>query len=155
MKPKTSIVLAALLAAFVTGCNDSAGVSNPNIRHYQQSTINNANPRVRLVLGSEKLVGKIALVDARLGTAGALPRVEVSAQNLTDHRYTLEYMYTWEDQQGFGINDNPVWRRFVLGPREIKSLRSVGKSPDAYSVTLTVRLPDDIFIHQEQTPDKR
>lgn len=155
MKFKASAFTLALLATLVSGCNETVGTSNPNIRHYQQNTIDATHPRVRLVLGSEQLVGNIALVDVRLDTSSDLPRVEVSAQNLTNNRYSLEYLYTWEDRQGFSINENRVWRRFVLGPREIKGLQSVGKNPDAWSVTLTVRLPDDRFIHQERVPDRR
>ena len=144
------MTVAALVALLASGCNEPIGTGNPNIRHYKQNTINDANPRMRLVLGSENLVGRVALVDARLGMAGNLPKAEVSVQNLTNDRYTLEYMYTWEDKQGFSINDNPVWHRFVLGPREIRSFQTVAKSPQAYSTTFTVRFPDDIFIHQDR-----
>lgn len=140
--------LAAMVA--LTGCN-TTGVSDPNVRHYRQDTINDTHPRARLVLGSADLVGRIALVDVRMGDVGGLARAEVSVQNLTNDRYTLEYMIRWEDRQGFDINDNPVWKRFVLGPREIKSFQSVASNPDAYAITMTVRLPDDIFIHQEKS----
>ena len=154
MKTRLTMLFPTLLLLTLSGCNEPVGVSNPNIRHYQQNTINAEHPRVRLVLGSEQLVGKIALVNVRLDDSSDLPRVEVSVQNLTNDRYTLEYRYEWQDRQGFGINDNTVWRRFVLGPREIRSFQTVGKNPDAYSVTFTVRLPDDIFIHQERVPEK-
>ncbi len=146
------IVLSAVL--IFTGCNTTGG-SDPNVRHYQQDTIDATNPRARLVLGSKDLVGQIALVDARLGSAGALAKGEVSVQNLSNNRYTLEYQYAWEDQEGFGISENRVWKRFVLGPREIKSFRSVAGDPKAYGFTMTVRLPDDLFIHQEKYLDRK
>ena len=146
------IALSAVLA--FTGCN-TAGGSDPNVRHYQQDTIDATNPRARLVLGSKDLVGQIALVDARLGSAGALAKGEVSVQNLSNNRYTLEYQYAWEDQEGFSISDNLVWKRFVLGPREIKSFRSVASDPKAHGFTMTVRMPDDLFIHQEKYLDRK
>ncbi len=146
------IALSAVLA--LTGCNTTSG-ADPNVRHYQQDTIDATNPRARLVLGSKDLVGEIALVDARLGSAGALAKGEVSVQNLSNNRYTLEYQYAWEDQEGFSISENRVWKRFVLGPREIKSFRSVASDPKAYGFTMTVRLPDDLFIHQEKYLDRK
>ena len=76
-------------------------------------------------------------------------------QNLSNNRYTLEYQYAWEDQEGFSISENRVWKRFVLGPREIKSFRSVAGDPKAYGFTMTVRLPDDLFIHQEKYLDRK
>lgn len=144
------------LVAFVglSACN-IVGVSDPNIRQHQQNTVNDSNPRARLVLGSENLVGRIALTDARLGSAGDLAKGEVTVQNLTNNRYTLEYQYAWEDRDGFSISENRVWSRFVLGPREIKSYRSVASSPKAHGFTLTVRLPDDFFIHQEKYLERK
>lgn len=151
MNPMRKLLIAAiacptalLLAACTTPAIDSGG------RHYQQNTIDASNPRARLVLGSENLVGEIALLDARLGSAGELAKAEVSVQNLSNDRYTLEYQYAWEDRDGFSISENLVWKRFVLGPRELKSFRSIASDPRAYGFTMTVRLPDDFFIHQEK-----
>ena len=146
---RTMAVLGAL--SLLAGCNTTATTAESNIRHYRQNTIDDTHPRARLVLGSADLVGRIALVDVRMGNVGDLTRAEVSVQNLSNDRYTLEYVIRWEDRQGFDIKDNPVWKRFVLGPREIKSFQSVASNPDAYAFTMTVRLPDDIFIHQEKT----
>ncbi len=151
MPSQRSVVILLLVAAIVAGCNEPVGPGNPNIRHYRQNTVDASHPRMRLVLGSENLVGKVALVDVRFGSAGPLPRAEVAVQNLTNDRYTLEYMYRWEDRQGFSVDVNPVWKRFVLGPREIKSFQSVAPMPEAWSATLTVRLPDDRFIQQERS----
>ena len=152
MQRPTVIVL--LMAAIIAGCNETVGPGNPNIRHYRQNTVDASHPRMRLVLGSENLIGKVALVDVRFGSTGTLPRAEVTVQNLTNDRYTLEYMYRWEDHEGFSVDVNPVWKRFVLGPREIKSFQSVAPMPEAWSATFTVRLPDDRFIHQERTSEK-
>lgn len=158
MKPlsgsmRTAVCLIAALP-LLSACNTTPQ-SDPNVRHYQQNTINATNPRARLILGSKDLVGQIALVDARLGSAGALAKAEVSVQNLSNNRYTLEYQYAWEDREGFSISENRVWKRFVLGPRDLKSFRSVAGDPKAYGFTLTVRLPDDLFIHQEKYLDRK
>lgn len=147
-------VVAASVLTGLAGCN-SAGVGDPNIRHYEQNTVDATNPRARLVLGSKDLPGRIALTDARIGSAGDLAKAEVTVQNLSNDRYTLEYQYAWEDRDGFSIAENRVWNRFVLAPREIKSFKSVASNPKAYAFTLTVRLPDDFFIHQEQYLERR
>lgn len=143
------LTIPTAILVVLAGCVTTGG-SDPNIRHYQQDTVNSTNPRARLVLGSKNLVDNIAITDARIGSAGELAKAEVTVQNLTNDRYTLEYQYAWEDKDGFSINENRVWRRFVLGPRELKSFKSVASNPKAYGFTITVRLPDDIFIHQEK-----
>lgn len=143
-----SFILLAGVA--LSGCNTTTA-GDPNIRNYSQDTVSNVHPRARLVLASQDLIGRIAMVDVRMGSVGQLQRAEVSVQNLSNDRYSLEYMYSWEDKQGFGINSNKVWKRFVLAPREIKSFQTVATNPDGYAITMTVRLPDDIFIHQEKT----
>lgn len=147
MKTNLSVWGTLLLCFFVSACSTPG--SNPNITHHAQSTVNAEHPRMRLVLGSKKLVGKVALVNVRMGSVGELPRAEVTVQNLTNDRYTLEYMYAWTDEQGFGINDNQVWRRFLLAAREMKSFQSVGKNPRAYKATMTIRFPDDVFISED------
>ncbi len=151
MNKAVTIIIALSTATLVTtGCNTVGGL-NPNIRHHQQNTVNSENPRARLVLGSGKLVNRIALTDVRLGSAGDLAKAEVTVQNLTNDRYSLEYQFAWEDSEGFSINENRVWQRFVLGPRELRSFRSIATNPRAHKFTMTVRLPDDFFIHQEKT----
>ncbi|MEJ2608844.1 MAG: YcfL family protein [Candidatus Thiodiazotropha sp.] len=142
-----SIVAASTLFA---GCQSGA-MSDPNVRNIEQKTIVSSFPRARLVLGSDALLERIAMVDARIGEVGQLTRAEVSIQNLTNTKYTLEYMYAWEDEQGFSINENRVWKRFSLGPKEIKSFKSVGGDPNAYSVTMTVRMADDVFMQKQET----
>lgn len=151
MKIKLTMMTCVMLCSVgLSACKEVTTAGDPNIRNYNQNTVVTTNPRARLVLGSEKLIGEIAMVDVRLGTVGTLNRAEVSVQNLSNNRYSLEYRIAWEDQQGFSINDNTTWHRFTLAPREIRSFQSVGKTPDAYGLTFTVRLPDDLFIQQEK-----
>jgi uncharacterized protein YcfL len=144
--------LVAILATTLSlvGCNTTSGTSNPNIRHHAQDTIDASNPRARLVLASQDLVGRIALTDARIGAAGQLTKAEVTVQNLSNDRYQLEYQFAWEDRDGFGINDNRVWKRITLAPRELRSVRSVAGNPKADAFTLTVRFPDDFLIEQQK-----
>ncbi|MCB1961472.1 MAG: YcfL family protein [Rhodocyclaceae bacterium] len=150
-----SKMIAVLLPLMLGACNATFPKSEPVGRQIQQDTVDATNPRARLILGGQRLVGEIALLDARIGTAGALAKGEVSVQNLSNDRYTLEYQYAWEDSEGFAIGENRVWQRFVLGPRELRSFRSVASDPKAHRFTFTVRLPDDFFIHQEKYLDRK
>jgi uncharacterized protein YcfL len=143
MNTRSTFVLLLGALFSLAGCNSQ--VSNPNIRQYAQDTVNVENPRARLVIADPRLVGKIALVDARVGQAGQLARGEVSVQNLSSDTYRLEYLFAWEDNQGFKTPGNRAWQPLTLGPREIVSLPSVAKSPEAYAYTLTVRPVVDMF----------
>jgi len=144
------------LIIFLLGCNTVNSIGQqPTIRNHQQNIVSTVHPRARLIAGSKDLVGQLDLVNVRFGTVGQLPRAEVSVQNLSNARYSLEYMYSWEDQQGFKINQNTVWKRFTLGSREIKSFQTIGVTPEAYGLTMTVRLPSDFFIHQDITDPER
>jgi len=150
------IIYILISGLLLTACNTVESIGQqPNIRNHQQNTVSTAHPRARLIAGSKDLVGQIDLVNVRFGTVGQLQRAEVSVQNLSNERYSLEYMYVWEDQQGFKINQNTVWKRFTLGPREIKSFQTIGVTPTAYGLTMTVRLPGDFFIHQDITDPER
>lgn len=150
------LIFTIVSALFLTACNTVTSIGQqPDIRSHQQKTVSTMHPRARLIAGSKNLVGQIDLVNVRFGTVGQLQRAEVSVQNLSNKRYSLEYMYVWEDQQGFKINQNTVWKRFTLGPREIRSFQTIGVTPEAYGLTMTVRLPDDIFIHQDKTDPNR
>lgn len=148
-------VLGGALIALVSGGCVTSGASDATIRHHPQDTIDDTNPRARLVLGSRDLVGRIAMTDARIGSVGELARGEVTVQNLSNNRYQLEYQYAWEDAQGFSINENRVWRRFVLAPRELRSFQTVADSPDAHGFTMTVRFPEDFYINQERYLQRR
>ena len=150
------IIYILISGLLLTACNTVESIGQqPNIRNHQQNTVSTAHPRARLIAGSKDLVGQIDIVNVRFGTVGQLQRAEVSVQNLSNERYSLEYMYVWEDQQGFKVNQNTVWKRFTLGPREIKSFQTIGVTPTAYGLTMTVRLPGDFFIHQDITDPER
>lgn len=149
---RQNLIGAGLIAGLLltlAGCNP-AGPPGASVRHHAQDTIDASNPRARLVLGSQDLVGSIALTDARIGAAGDLTRAEVTVQNLSNERYSLEYQYAWEDRDGFSISENRVWNRFVLAPRELRSFKAVASSPKAHAFTFTVRLPEDFFINQQK-----
>lgn len=109
-------------------------------------TIDTQDPRAKLVLGSEDLLGKVAVGDTRLRQVGTLTQAQVTVQNLTDSRYTLEYRFDWRDSQGFDVGSLNTWHRFTLTPRQTQTFNSVGKTPEATNIVFNVRVVDDAFI---------
>lgn len=146
-----TLFLAIYLASSLTACSSTKGA---NIKYKEQRTIDDTHPRATLILGTTKLVDNILITNVKLGKVGLLNRAGVEVQNLTDHRYTLEYKFAWHDKQGFEIDSSNMWHRFILSPRKIKSFQSVGKTEDAYSIQFTVRFPDDHFIESDRLDEK-
>ena len=116
--------------------------------------VNSNNPRATLILGSEDLLGKIAISDPKFKKVGTLTQAQVYVQNLTEDRYTLEYKFDWEDSQGFTIQGINAWRRFTLTSQQRKTLTATGKNPTASNIIVTVRLPDDAFIEHYKQLEK-
>ncbi len=102
--------------------------------------VDQSHPRARLILGDSNLVDNIAIVKPRVAPLGVFMRGQVIIQNLTDEKYLLDYKFDWLDDEGFLINDGGVWFPIVLGPREMKSIKSLGKSQYAARMQVTVRL---------------
>jgi uncharacterized protein YcfL len=109
-------------------------------------TIDTQDPRAKLVLGSEDLLGKVALGDTKLRQVGVLTQAQVTVQNLTDNRYTLEYRFDWRDSQGFDVGSLNTWHRFTLTPRQTQTFNSMGKTPAANNIVFNLRVVDDAFI---------
>lgn len=146
------LLATVILALFIYGCQ----AGNPVRPPASVPTIDTSDPRAKLVVGSEKLLRKIALGDTRFRQVGQLTQAQVLVQNLTDDRYTLEYKVDWETDQGFSAGAINSWHRFTLTPRETKTFVSTGKVPEATKIVFTVRLPDDVFIdnYRRQESDK-
>ena len=138
------VVLSAMCAA-ASGCAMPAS----NQRTVEQRVVDTSNPRAKLIVGSTKLVNKIAAIDPRFRKLGEMTQAEVTVQNLTDDRYTLEYRFDWEDADGFSVNSNNMWHRFTLTARQTQRFQSLGKTPAAVNIMFTVRLPDDAFIEMK------
>lgn len=133
-----------VLAMMTAGCNQQGLKADVELQ--PDPTIDQSYPGATLILGSEDLVGYIRLGGPRLDPVGQLTRGQVSVQNLTEERYTLEYRFDWRDAQGFNAGDPGVWRRFTLAPRTAQAFNSTGKIPQATGFVFTVRLPDDMFV---------
>ena len=134
-----------LIIAVSFGCAPTVGPAVTQ-RTVPQPMIDTSHPQAKLIIGSKKLLGKVAVIDPRFRTVGKLNQAEVTVQNLTENRYTMEYKFNWEDNQGFSVDSSNVWHRFTLTPRQTQRFQSTGKTPQASAIIFTVRFPDDAFI---------
>jgi uncharacterized protein YcfL len=146
-KIKTPVIF-VLSVSFLAlaGCNTTTPTVVESPGYTKQSTLDESHPQARLVLGSEELVGKIRLANVKLRKLGQFTQAQVGVQNLSNRRYNLEYRVEWEDASGFMVDQSGVWRRFTLAPTQIDTITAMGKVPEAHKLVLNVRLPDDVFI---------
>ena len=111
------------------------------------------HPNITMIVGSENLLGEVAIVQPRMRTVGALRQAAVSIQNFSDERLTVEYRDDWVDADGFSVDSLSAWQRMTLGPQEARPVSFMGKTPTADSVTVIVRQPGDVFmrLNNEET----
>jgi len=113
-------------------------------------TIDQSNPRAALILASKAMLGNVVVLDPKFREVGKLTQTQVTVQNLTENRYTVEYKFDWEDSQGFKIEGPSVWRTLTLTPHLVTHLSSTGKTPQAKNIIFTLRFPDNVFIEQDK-----
>lgn len=141
------VTLAALLSGCSTVSQPEPGLNtDPNQQIIQTSAVDTSYPGLTRVLASEYLVGYVSMVNPRLGQNGSFTKAQVTVQNLTQNRYSVEYQYQWEDQDGLAVGSPKPWRRFVLGPKEAKILAEMALRQEAKQAMVTVRIVDDPFI---------
>jgi uncharacterized protein YcfL len=113
-------------------------------------TVDTSHPRAKLVLASEAMLGQVVILDPKFRDVGRLTQTQVTVQNLTENRFTVEYKFDWEDADGFKIEGPSVWRTLTLTPHLVTNLGSTGKTPQAKKIIVTVRFPDHVFIEQDK-----
>ena len=145
MKNKLILGLTLSSGLFLGGCQTPPTVAQ-NPGYIAKSTLDNSDPRARLVLGSNKLVGNVRMANLRFRKVGRFTQAQVGIQNLSNNRYNVEYRVEWEDQNGFMVDQSGVWRRLTLSPTQIDTFTTTGKVPEAAHIVVNLRMPDDPFI---------
>lgn len=152
MRNLAGVLIGLLLAtAMAVGCSTVSkpepGLNtNPNQEIIQTRAVDTSFPGVKRIIASDYLIGYISVVNPRLGKTGNFSKAQVTVQNLTQNRYSLEYQYQWEDQEGFPVGSPRPWKRFVLGPKEAKNFSEMALRQNAKRTMFTVRIVDDTFI---------
>lgn len=154
----TFFALAILIQ--ITGCTtvsqpEPGLYTNSNQEIIQTSGVDISYPALKRVIASESLIGYIGIANPRLGQAGSFAKGQVTVQNLTENRYSLEYQYQWEDSQGFTVGTPRPWKRFILAPKEVENIPEMALRQEAVKAVFTVRLPDDTFIELNKQLEKR
>ncbi len=149
-----ALLLAGCLWAAAAGSGLAGGPGAPEVRLVQTqqsedappSAVDTSHPRAKLVLASNGLAGNIRLLAPRFRKLGAFTQAQVTIRNLSPDRYVLEYKFDWHDEDWFATGQKTVWHRFKLSPNQIETLQSMGKTPEASGIVLTVRFPEDATI---------
>jgi uncharacterized protein YcfL len=152
------VIAACSLLAISAGCAPTTVVSQPdpglntnsNQEIIQSRAVDTSFPPLKRVIASDHLIGYIAVVNPRMGKTGNFSKAQVTLQNLTQNRYSLEYQFQWEDEQGFAVGTPRPWKRFVLAPQEAENVQEMALRPEAIKAVFTVRLPDDDFIERNK-----
>ena len=134
MKKRT--ILIGLLMIVMIGC--AAG----NIPPTSIKNVDTSYPGATLVIGSDEILGKVILRDVHFRKVGKFTQAEVTVQNTTNQTYYLEYLFEWEDSQGFSVDEVKVWRPFTLTPYQVRRFTSTGPAPEATKIVFTVRFPE-------------
>ncbi len=124
--------------------------TNSNQEIIQSRAVDTSFPPLKRVIASDYLIGYIGIVNPRIGKTGNFSKAQVTIQNLTQNRYSLEYQFQWEDEQGFAVGTPRPWKRFVLAPQEAENVQEMALRPEAIKAVFTVRLPDDAFIQRNK-----
>lgn len=151
---KMSLIVGGLVScAALVGCNQLNTRPDANLAPVRG--VDQSDPRATLILASAKLIDNVRLGSSRFQPVGQLTRAQVTVQNLSDNRYTLEYQFEWEDVGGISVGNSGSWHRFTLSPRGVKKFTSTGKVPEAVNITFTTRLPDDVFIQRNKAEEDK
>jgi len=161
MKSLLGIIVALVaVSAVSTGCSTVSqpepGLNtNSNQEIIQTRAVDTSYPGLKRVIASDYLIGYISVVNPKLGQAGNFSKAQVTVQNLTQNRYSLEFQYQWEDDGGFAVGTPRPWKRFVLGPKEANNFSEMALRQDAKQAVFTVRLVDDTFIELNKQLEKK
>jgi len=138
----------------VSGCSSPPPTVAEHPGFIDKTTLDDSDPRARLVLGSKKLVGKIRMANLQFRKAGLFTQAQVGIQNLSKDRYNVEYRIEWEDAGGFMVDKSGVWHRMSLAPAQINTIMATGKVAEAEHIVVNLRVPDSPIVIDEPAPEK-
>jgi uncharacterized protein YcfL len=129
--------LCCLLAIVVAGCAAVEPAPPPPAVVYPP--VDTSWPGAKLVVGSPDLLGRVVVTAPQFRKQGRLTEAVVTVQNLSAGTYGLEYLFEWEDDGGFTVDQVTVWQQVTLTPHQIMKLTSTGPAPEATRITFTIR----------------
>lgn len=123
----------------------STSQTEPDPGYILPSAVDNSHHRAKLIIGSNELRGMVALHSPKFRTIGQLTQAQVELENYSGQTLDLEYRIDWSDLDGFKAGTLSSWQFVSLAGNGTEALSSTGKVPEATRITVTVRLPGDMF----------
>jgi uncharacterized protein YcfL len=135
-------MLGVVLGIALAGCATLEPAPPPPAPPVSYPPVDTSWPGAKLVVGSPDLLGRVVVTSPQFRKQGRLTEAVVTVQNLSPGTYALEYLFEWEDEAGFSVDDVKVWRRFSLSPNQVTKFTSTGPAPEATRIIFTVRYPE-------------
>lgn len=106
----------------------------------------NVAPGVTAHYDNEIVAQALEVVRANINTSGRLPKLSFQIRNKISQRYPIEYRVEWLDSDGAPLLVSTAWQQVTLSGNSIRGIQSIGKSPDAKSVNISLRIPQPVEI---------
>lgn len=150
MKP---IRLAALSAAASAALLLSAGCTTPPLPEPSTAAdpvpalTAQVAPAVTVHYDNELVARALQVVNASMTKSGQLPKLAFSIRNKISERYPIEYQIEWRDADGAPLLVSSAWQQVTLTGNADKAVQSIGKSVNARSAAITIRIPQQVEIY--------
>lgn len=106
----------------------------------------NVAPGVAVHYESELVAQALQVVGANINTSNRLPKLSFQIRNKISQRYPIEYRIEWLDANGAPLIVSSAWQQVTLSGNAIRGIQSIGKSPEAKSVNIALRIPQPVEI---------
>ncbi len=109
------------------------------------SNVYTVSSRANVVYGEESLPNFLTVSVPMFRKISQLSQTTFNIQNLTNDTINIEYRVRWKDESGFPLTISSAWEVHHFTPYEVLQVQSVGKDPNAYSINIQIRYPNNIF----------
>ncbi|RQW63244.1 DUF1425 domain-containing protein [Vibrio viridaestus] len=126
---KKSLIFIFISMVMLAGCagSKSSGLSVDS--EYQ-----------KVLFGDSSMSSYLRVDDISTEEVNGHTRGVVKLENLDDYTRTLEYRFSWYDDNGLEVNTKPgAWKQVIIGGKEMSSLSQVSVSPKGKNFRLQVR----------------
>ena len=138
---KNLSLIAAASALVLAGCAQQP-VSQPGTPEPVPVLSAEIAPGVTVHYDNELVARMVEVKDARINTSARLPKLTFRIHNLSSQRLPIEYQIEWRDADGAPLLVSNGWLQATLTGNTEKAVSSIGKSVDAKSAAVTVRVPN-------------
>ena len=134
-------LIAAASALILVGCAQQP-VSQPGTPEPVPVLSAEIAPGVSVHYDNELVARMVGVQNARINTSARLPKLTFQIRNFSSQRLPIEYQVEWRDADGAPLLVSNGWLQTHLSGNTEKAVQSTGKSVDAKTVAITVRVPN-------------